>query len=267
MSISLCMVVRDEAAALPRFLEAVAGCWDELCVVDTGSIDETKAILRAAGARIVERPWDDDFAAARNASLEMATGDWILVLDPDEFPTPSFAAALRAATAEPDNGALLVSMRNLLHGGHHRDCALLRCFRNERSVRYEHRIHEDAGRTVQAMLERTGLTQRTLAPRILHEGYLRERAESKDKRTRDRRILEAAIAEDPDDLYLRFKLLEQARYWDDADLLHRSASDTVHALAEPGAPLAEILATAPWGGELLTLLAQGCAATPPASWS
>ncbi len=73
---------------LPGFLAACAGLWDELCAVDTGSRDATVDLLEAAGARVVRRPWDDDFAAARNASLDLATGDWILFLDADERPTP-----------------------------------------------------------------------------------------------------------------------------------------------------------------------------------
>jgi hypothetical protein len=257
MTLSLCMVVRDESEALPRFLAAVDGCWDELCVVDTGSTDGTVALLREAGAKVVHRPWDDDFAAARNASLALATGAWVLVLDPDELPPPGFAAELRAALEDDGLGALGVPFRNLLHGGHHRDCTLLRVFRREGAT-YEHRIHEDVGASVQAALLGSGRRRGTLNSRVVHEGYLRARAEARDKRSRDRRILTEAIAEAPDDLYLRFKLLEQARFWEDRELLAAAATDTVRALAD-GGPLARSLPVAPWGGELLTMLAAGLA--------
>src|SRR6185436_13910378 len=70
--LSLCMIVRDEADLLPRFLEQAQGLWDELCVVDTGSSDSTVDILTKAGARIFHRAWDEDFAAARNAGLVWA---------------------------------------------------------------------------------------------------------------------------------------------------------------------------------------------------
>ncbi|MBM4357995.1 MAG: glycosyltransferase family 2 protein, partial [Deltaproteobacteria bacterium] len=62
-SISLCMIVRDEAAMLPGCLATVRGVVDEVLVVDTGSADATMALARAAGAQLLEVPWRDDFSA------------------------------------------------------------------------------------------------------------------------------------------------------------------------------------------------------------
>lgn len=273
MTLSLCMVVRDEVDALPRFLEAVRGCWDELCVIDTGSNDGTVALLEEAGAQVQQVPWNDDFAAARNASLALATSDWVLILDPDELPADGFALELRSAISRDEVGAFLIPFRNLLDGGHHRDCSLLRLFRLDATVRFEHAIHEDAGRSVRAMLSASGRTSSVLTTQVVHEGYLRARATSKGKQERDRRILTAAIDRDPGDLYLRFKLLEQARFWNDTSLLEQTAATTIAALAEPGHALAEELPRVPWGGELLTLLAEGAGRTPAeqlellAAWS
>ena len=85
MKLSLCMIVRDEEADLPTCLESVKGVVDEICIVDTGSNDRTVAIAEGYGARVEHFTWCDDFSAARNASLAMAQGDWILVLDADEI--------------------------------------------------------------------------------------------------------------------------------------------------------------------------------------
>ena len=82
--ISLGMIVRDEEAMLPACLSSVKGLADEIVAVDTGSRDSTRAILAAAGARIVDFPWGDDFAAARNAGLAQARGQYVMVLDADE---------------------------------------------------------------------------------------------------------------------------------------------------------------------------------------
>ena len=55
-----------------------------IVVVDTGSTDNTIAVARSGGAAVYARAWTDDFSAARNASIRLATADWILYLDADE---------------------------------------------------------------------------------------------------------------------------------------------------------------------------------------
>ena len=80
-------------------LEAVASVRDladELVIGDTGSTDGTVAIAREFGARIISVPWRDDFAAARNAVLGEARGDWILQLDADEIIDGDNARRMRA---------------------------------------------------------------------------------------------------------------------------------------------------------------------------
>ncbi len=93
-SISLCMIVRDEEAVLGWCLESVAPAVDEIIVVDTGSIDGTKAVAAAYTDRIFDFAWVDDFAAARNASFAKATGDYILWLDADDVLLPEDLDAL-----------------------------------------------------------------------------------------------------------------------------------------------------------------------------
>lgn len=93
--ISLCMIVRDEEEMLPACLESVAEWVDELIVVDTGSIDSTRAIAEGFGATVVEFPWNGSFSDARNESLRHATGDWILWLDADERLVAGDGATMR----------------------------------------------------------------------------------------------------------------------------------------------------------------------------
>lgn len=99
--VSVAMIVKDEAALLGDCLESIRSAADEICVVDTGSRDETAAIARRFGAKIGEFAWCDDFAAARNASLRLCTGDWILVLDADERLTGVDCAKVRMLTSSP----------------------------------------------------------------------------------------------------------------------------------------------------------------------
>ncbi|HKI18175.1 MAG TPA: glycosyltransferase, partial [Isosphaeraceae bacterium] len=82
--VSLTMIVRDEENNLSHCLESVAGLFDEIVVVDTGSTDRTIEIARSFGARVFDFAWVDDFGAARNAALERATGDYAFWLDADD---------------------------------------------------------------------------------------------------------------------------------------------------------------------------------------
>ena len=87
--VSLTMIVRDEEENLPRCLESVRGIFDEIIVVDTGSVDRTKEIAREFGAQVFDFAWVDDFAAARNEGLSHATGDYAFWLDADDLVEPA----------------------------------------------------------------------------------------------------------------------------------------------------------------------------------
>jgi len=80
----VCLIIKDEAQWLPGCLASIQQIAGEIIVVDTGSKDESLTIAQQYGAKIFKFDWQDDFAAARNFSLEQATGNWILVLDADE---------------------------------------------------------------------------------------------------------------------------------------------------------------------------------------
>lgn len=256
-SLSLCMIVRDEADLLPDFLERVRGLWDELCVVDTGSKDGSANLLRAAGARVLHHPWRDDFAMARNVGLDAATGDWILCLDADEMVDGAFVTSMRTLVERADVGAVTVPMRNRLPDGHVREAALLRAWRRDPSIRYRYAIHEEVASTVRAFLGREGLRLAAAAGSIDHLGYEPARAAKKQKKERDVRLLRACLALDPSDLYSWFKLLEAARFWDDQALLQESARAVWPILeAHPA-----LLFKAPFAGELLVLAADGLSAT------
>ena len=84
MSISLCLMVRNEEDSLPGCLQSAADLVDETIVVDTGSTDRTKEVAASFAAKVFDFPWIDDFAAARNECIRHATGEWIFWMDADE---------------------------------------------------------------------------------------------------------------------------------------------------------------------------------------
>lgn len=88
ISISLCMIVKNEEKVIKRCLTSVKSVVDEIIIVDTGSLDLTKEIASEFTNFIFDFKWVDDFSAARNFSFAKATKDYILWLDADDIIIP-----------------------------------------------------------------------------------------------------------------------------------------------------------------------------------
>lgn len=205
MKISLCMIARDEERNLPACLDSFAGVVDEICVLDTGSSDSTVQIAREKGARVETHPWSDDFATARNAALDMASGDWILVVDADEvLEDPDARAKLEAFAQrfEEQDAAPCgrVTMRNEEGSGACDLISITRFLPRRDDLDYRGRVHEQVHcHGVPAPAEETGVV-------ISHRGYLPEVLREQSKVDRNRQLLLRAIADSPDDGYLWYQL-------------------------------------------------------------
>ncbi len=120
--LTLAMIVRDGGQLFASLLEAAAGHVDEIIIGDTGSRDRTPLLARRHGARVLDIPWNDDFAEARNAVLDQCTGRWILVLDADEQLAPADWRDLREWVAGQwearEAVAAALVTRNYLAGRH-----------------------------------------------------------------------------------------------------------------------------------------------------
>lgn len=84
MTISVCMIVKNEEKVLARCLDSLAGLYEELIIVDTGSTDSTKQIAARYTDKIYDFEWINDFSAARNFAFSHATSDYIYSADADE---------------------------------------------------------------------------------------------------------------------------------------------------------------------------------------
>lgn len=113
-TVSLCMIVKDEMANIGACLKNAKALADEIIVVDTGSTDRAADVATVFGARTFAYSWNDDFAAARNYSLDQAQGDWILILDADEMIASKDHRSLRQQIAAHVNkpAALSITTRN-----------------------------------------------------------------------------------------------------------------------------------------------------------
>lgn len=226
LRLSVCMIVRDEAATLARCLDSVHETVDEIIVVDTGSVDQSREIARKyAKVRLFEQPWRDDFAAARNFALAQASGDWILSLDGDEYVGPEFMPTLRhllSLPQQPDSYAFPVLALNEQGGEDpaHSLGSVPRLFPNDPAYRYRGRIHEMVYHAERPTLRYFLLRQLP----IYHTGYQLQVRAAKDKRSRDMALMQRLIAEAPE-------APETQRIYYILGHMHETAGDLEQALA------------------------------------
>ncbi|MBL8743587.1 MAG: glycosyltransferase family 2 protein, partial [Myxococcales bacterium] len=192
-SISLCLIVRNEARFLAACLASAKEVASQVVVVDTGSTDDTRAIAKRAGAEVFDFVWCDDFAKARNFGIERAKGDWVLVLDADERLTSGAAASPKrfAETTAADAGLfgihdaarLDASEKEIVSGSARIGERLLvpRLFRRVDGLAFEGAIHED----VSGWLARRGMKLAPVGADILHFGRVPAIAQARNKSERN----------------------------------------------------------------------------------
>jgi len=205
LSLSLCMIVRDEAACLARCLSSISGLVTEIIVVDTGSTDHTVDIAREYGARVFTHAWTGDFSEARNLSISHATRDWVLCLDADEELAADARDVVRALISTTTAEGLQVTIRNLNPPGEttiYEESAVTRFFRHRSEYRFEGGIHEQIAPSI---VRAGGKIEAIPSVIILHHGYVTSQAQGQDRALRDLRALEVALAGNPDDAYLHFQ--------------------------------------------------------------
>lgn len=168
-TLSLCLIARNEEQNIERCLSSVRGLVDEIIVVDTGSTDRTKEIVRRFTEKIFDLPWNNDFAAAKNEALKQATGDWILVLDADEGVSSPDHDRIKEALRNPSAIAFTFILRNYTNdaraagwtsreGDSYEESLAasgwwevpkIRLFKNNLGITYSGKIHESVYPSIQ----------------------------------------------------------------------------------------------------------------------
>lgn len=203
--VSLTMIVKDEEHNLPHCLGSAEGLFDEMIVVDTGSADRTIAIAREHGARVFEFPWVQDFAAARNAALARATGDYAFWLDADDVIDPPQRIKLRAlfdGLRPGDDSAYVV--RCVCDDGPAGGRTVVdhvRLFPLREGVRWEYAVHEQ----ILPSLRRSGIPVGWTDVEVRHTGYA-DASVRAGKLRRDEAILRQELESRPGDPFVLFNL-------------------------------------------------------------
>lgn len=198
--ISLCMIVKNEAQFIEKCLESVSDYVNDIVVVDTGSTDNTKEIAVKNSARVFEFEWVEDFAAARNFAASHAKYDWILSLDADETVISFDKKQVEIFQKDLSNiGSITIydhSAGDLVFSD-----KITRMY-NRQHFCFAGSIHEQ----VTPIREGVPFKRVFIPVEIEHCGYLPEIMEAKNKLARNRRMLEKALAQKPDDPYLLYQM-------------------------------------------------------------
>lgn len=114
--ISAVIVTYNEANKLEGCLKSLQGFADEIIVVDLGSQDETKRLIRSCKVSLYHHKWVPYADPIRNFAISKASGPWILMLDPDERITKTLAAKLKELTKKTDFSAANIPSKNIFFG-------------------------------------------------------------------------------------------------------------------------------------------------------
>lgn len=195
MSLGLVMIARDAGPGVARALASVRAHVDDMLVLATGGNDGTAEAAQRGGARVAHFDWVDDFAAARNAALDLSPTDWHLVLDADEW-LVSGGDSLRAAARR---GACFVGLlcvdSDFDADGTVRSSPSWLPRLLPRGTRYAGRVHEQP---------KSACPRERLAVHIGHDGYRDAAMRAKDGR--NQRLLQLALAEAPGEPYLLYQM-------------------------------------------------------------
>jgi tetratricopeptide (TPR) repeat protein len=193
--LSAAIIVRDESRFIEGCLQSLAGCVDEVVLVDTGSRDDTIEKARRFPISLYRFEWCDDFSAARNFALDRATGEWILYIDADERFEVADPAVLREVLADRRKVAWRLRFHPRIDWTPY---AELRLFRNNPRIRFRNRIHERVHDSVAEVMASDGLETGDCMLALQHAGYEDDQSR---KNPRNIPMLQERLKHHPDHLY------------------------------------------------------------------
>ncbi len=207
MSISFCLIARNEEKNLERVLTSIKPVADEIILTDTGSTDATIQIAQKFGAKISHFAWCDDLSAARNFGFKQATGDWIFWIDADEEFLAESADEIRRCLSQDNVFAYLILRQDLTDLGRldlYSEMWLPRLFRRHKEILLIGRHHEQFKPSLVELAEKQGQVVEGSAIRIRHYGFAGPKRA--DKFSRDVKLLELELQERPGQLYYQIEL-------------------------------------------------------------
>ena len=211
------MIFRDDIRCIERCLKALQPLRDavpcELIMADTGSADGSREVAERYADVVFDFPWINDFAAARNAVMERASGEWYLSVDTDEYLEPDIVQ-IEHFLHNPQNvhkDICLVVIRNYQTyemDGPWSDFLAIRLLRMATGKRYSGAIHEQWDFPEDQTPRSTVLNQVVFK----HDGYVGMNEEAgREKRERNLKLIREELAETPDRLLRLLQFIESGQ--------------------------------------------------------
>lgn len=206
-TLSLIMIVKNEADNLPELLGPLQGKFDQIVVVDTGSDDGTPEVARRYGAEVYFFPWINDFSAARNESIRHARCDWCFWLDGDDRMDPDEVDLIRKIIIRypKKDSAFFCRLRS--YGASwtgDQNLMQIRLFPNVPGIGFEGAVHERIGDSILAL----GIRLEHCPVEVVHTGYV-DPAIMPAKFERNLELMNRMLEKNPDDVSTRFQLIMQ----------------------------------------------------------
>jgi len=210
--LSQCMIVKNEEKNIEKALSWAKGAAFEQIVVDTGSTDRTVELAEKMGAKVYHFKWVDDFSAAKNYAMDQAKGNWIAILDADEYmpreDVKELITMLKKIQSSPEllreYDSLNCSWLQLDDEGiTYAVLTQQRIFQNRSDLRYEGKIHEAV------KLRNKYVNAEKL--RIMHTGYAQKAFNEADKRERNIKLLRDEYERNPDSPHIMLYLADSIK--------------------------------------------------------
>lgn len=114
--ISAVVINFNQAKELDNCLESIRNFAQEIVVIDLGSKDSSKEVIKKNGAKFLTHKLVSYVEMLRNYAISKVSGDWVLVLDPDEKISESLIQKLKVVIKEDNYTAVNIPRKNIFFG-------------------------------------------------------------------------------------------------------------------------------------------------------
>lgn len=207
MSLTVCLLTRNDERNLGAALQSVAGLADEIVVADTASTDATARVAAQMGANVLQFDWTEDFAAGRNFTVGQAHSEWILWLNADETVVPETKGLFRDCLARDDAFGYFLTIQTPIDPQRpqaYSETLDLRVFRRRADLQFIGRCHPRLLPEVVAAVKQSGQQVLPSAICLRSKSGLVPRTDAKLRWTT--RLLELELRDRPGQLHYLIEL-------------------------------------------------------------